>query len=48
MQHSKVDKFRKKEKKIIVANSGMKQKYETMLGVIRGLVLYFIIYFVTV
>ena len=38
MQHSKV----------MVANSGMKHKSETMLDVIRGLVLDFVLYFVTV
>ena len=34
--------------KIMVANSGMKHKYETMLEVIRGLVLDSVLYFVTI
>ena len=48
MQHSKVDKFRKREYKIMVANSEMKHESETMLEVIRGPVLDFVLYFVTV
>ena len=31
----------------MVANSGMKHEFETILEVIRGIVLYFVLYFVT-
>ena len=48
MQYSKVDKFRKREYKIMVANSDMKHEFETLLEVIRGLVLDFVLYIVTV
>ena len=47
MQYSKVGKFRKKRIKIVLANSGMKHKSETILEVIRVLVLAFVLYFVT-
>ena len=47
MQQSKVGKFRKRMK-ITAATLGLKYKSETMLEVIRGLVLGFVLYFVTV
>ena len=47
MQHRKVDKVRKKNI-YLVANLEMKHESETMLEVIRGLVLHFVFYFVTV
>ena len=43
MQHREVDKFRKKRIKTMVANSEMKHKSETMLDVIKGQVLDFVL-----
>ena len=45
MQHSKVDKFKKRE---MVVHLEMKYKYETKLEVNVSLVLDFVLYFVTV
>ena len=47
MQHSKVGKVDKFKKREMVVNSGMKHKSETILEVIRSLVVDFVLYFVT-
>ena len=44
----KIRQIQEKWTKIMVANSEMKNKSETMLEMIRGLVLNFVLYFVTV
>ena len=48
MQTQQSRQIQEKRIKIMVANSGMKHETKTMLEVIRGLVLDFVLYFVTV